>query len=74
MLGSVISGCFAPVFAPVFICRRHHPFNCSPRAKRVLDRKQKNKAEKAGSSEQLMEVKCNPEMYLLRCELSSVFP
>lgn len=73
-MGSVISGCFAPVFAPVFICRRHHPFNCSPRAKRVLDRKQKNRAEKAGSSEQLTEVKCNPEMYLLRCELSSVFP
>lgn len=51
----------------------HHPFNCSHGVKHVMEQKTKDKADKAGSSEQFMLVECSTEVRLLKCELPSIF-
>lgn len=49
-----------------------HPFNHGPGTKQVRAHKSKDKADKAGSSEQLMCVERGTEEHLPKCELPSV--
>lgn len=65
---NVMSSCLTPMS----VHHHRHPFNHSPGMKHVRAHKTKDKADKAGSSEQLICVECGTEEHLPKCELPSV--